>query len=148
MLGQVAIAEIQPSQVRRWRKQLLDAGVSEVTAAKAYRLLKAILNTALDDGVIRRNPCRIKGAGQEKSAERPTLTIAQVYALADAVGQRYRALILLAMFLACAGASWPRCVGAMSTWRRAPSGWSGSSARSTAWGSCTGRRSRRRASVS
>lgn len=48
--------------------------------------------------MIRRNPCRIKGAGQEKSAERPTLTIPQVYALADAVEQRYRALILLAMF--------------------------------------------------
>ena len=98
VLGQVAIAAVQPAQVRRWRKQLLDAGVSEVTTAKAYRLLKAVLNTALDDGVIRRNPCRIKGAGQEKSAERPTLSIAQVYALADGVGQRYRALILLAMF--------------------------------------------------
>lgn len=64
-LGQVAIAEIQPSQVRRWRKQLLDTDVSAVTVAKAYRLLKAVLNTALDDGVIRRNPCRVKGAGQE-----------------------------------------------------------------------------------
>jgi integrase len=48
--------------------------------------------------VIRRNPCRIKGAGQEKSAERPTLTIPQVYALADGVEQQYRALVLLAMF--------------------------------------------------
>ena len=66
--------------------------MSAVTVAKAYRLLKADLNTALDDGVIRRNPCRIKGAGQEESAERPTLTIAQVYALADAIDQRYRAL--------------------------------------------------------
>ena len=98
VLGGLAIADIQPSQVRRWRKQLLDTGVSEVTTAKAYRLLKAVLNTALDDGVIRRNPCRIKGAGQEDSPERPTLTIAQVYALADATEQRYRALVLLAMF--------------------------------------------------
>ena len=97
-LGHLAIADIQPSQVRRWRKQLLDAGVSAVTVAKAYRLLKAVLNTALDDGVIRRNPCRIKGAGQEESPERPILTIPEVYALADAVGQRYRALVLLAMF--------------------------------------------------
>jgi len=97
-LGHLAIAEIQPSRVRRWRKKLLDAGVSEVTTAKAYRLLKAILNTALDDGAIKRNPCRIKGAGQEESPERPTLTIAQVYALADVVTQRYRALVLLAMF--------------------------------------------------
>jgi hypothetical protein len=30
-----------------------------VTVAKAYRLLKAIFNTAVDDGLIRRNPCRI-----------------------------------------------------------------------------------------
>lgn len=34
LLGQVAIAGIQPSQVRRWRKQLLDGGVSAVPAAK------------------------------------------------------------------------------------------------------------------
>lgn len=66
--------------------------------AKAYRLLKAIPNTARDDGVIKRNPCRIKGAGREKSPERPTLTIAQAYGLAEAIGQRYRALVLLAMF--------------------------------------------------
>ena len=81
--------------MRRWRKNLLDAQVSAVTVAKAYRLLKAIFNTAVDDGLIRRNPCRIKGAGQEKSPERPVLTIPQVYALADEVGGRYRALVLL-----------------------------------------------------
>jgi integrase len=86
------------ARVRRWRKKLLDSGVSEVTAAKAYRLLRAVFNTALDDGLIRRNPCRIKGADRENSPERPVLTVTQVYALADAVGLRYRALILLAAF--------------------------------------------------
>jgi hypothetical protein len=94
--------------VRRWRKNLLDAQVSAVTLAKAYRLLKAIFNTAVDDGLIRRNPCRIKGAGQEKSPERPVLSIPQVYALADAVGDRYRALVLLAVFGSLRWASWPR----------------------------------------
>ena len=77
-LGAMALAEIREPHVRRWRKELLDVGVSEVTAAKAYRLLKAIMNTAVDDGLIRRNPCRIKGAGQETSPERPVLTIRQV----------------------------------------------------------------------
>jgi integrase len=80
------------------RKSLVDAGTGEVTVAKAYRLLKAILNTAVDDGLIRRNPCRIKGAGQERSPERPVLTIRQAFGLADAIDQRYRALILLAVF--------------------------------------------------
>jgi integrase len=92
------LAEIREPYVRQWRKNLLDAGVSAVTVAKAYRLLKAILNTAVDDGLIRRNPCRIKGAGQEKSPERPVLTVSQVYALADTIDERYRALLLLAVF--------------------------------------------------
>jgi integrase len=94
----VTIAEVTLARVRRWRKKLLDSGVSEITTAKAYRLLRAIFNTALDDGLIRRNPCRIKGADRENSPERPVLTVAQVYAVADAVGLRYRALILLAAF--------------------------------------------------
>ena len=56
------------------------------------------MNTAVDDGLIKQNPCRIKGAGTEESPERPVLSVAQVYALADAVGPAYRALILLATF--------------------------------------------------
>jgi integrase len=86
------------ARVRRWRKKLIDSGVSAITVAKAYRLLRAVFNTALDDEMIKRNPCRIKGADREVSPERPVLSVAQVYALADAVGLRYRALILLAAF--------------------------------------------------
>ncbi len=58
-------------------------------AAKAYRLLRAILMTAADeDKLIRVNPCRVKGAGIESAAERPVLTVAQVFDLADRVGRR------------------------------------------------------------
>jgi integrase len=96
--GAVFVADIHEPSVRRWRKDRLDAGVSAVTVAKAYRLLKAILNTAADDGLIRRNPCRIKGASVERSPERPVLTVRQVFDLAEAVGERYRVLILLAVF--------------------------------------------------
>jgi hypothetical protein len=32
------------------------------------------MNTALDDGLIRRNPCRIKSAANEDSPERPVST--------------------------------------------------------------------------
>jgi integrase len=96
--AEVTVAEVTLARVRKWRTRLLASGVSEITVAKAYRLLRAIFNTALDDGLIRRNPCRIRGAGNEQSPERPVLTVTQVYALADAVGLRYRALILLAAF--------------------------------------------------
>jgi integrase len=95
----VTVADVKEGKVRKWRKKLLDSGVGPVTVAKAYRLLKAIMNTAVDDGLIKRNPCRIDGAGQEHSPERPVLTVAQVFALTDAfTDRRYRLLILLAVF--------------------------------------------------
>jgi integrase len=97
-LSTVTVRDLTLALVRRWQKRLLDSGVSPITAAKAYRLLRAIMNTAVDDGLIKRNPCRIKGAGKEDSPERPVLTVAQVYALADAIQPAYRALILLATF--------------------------------------------------
>jgi hypothetical protein len=37
------LAEVRDPHVRQWRKDLLDAGVSAVTVAKAYQPLKAIL---------------------------------------------------------------------------------------------------------
>jgi integrase len=98
VLGPMPIADIQAGHVRRWRKHLLDAQVSEVTTAKAYRLLKTIMTTAVDDGAIRRNPCRLKGGGSESSPERVALTVPQVFALGDAIDPRYRALVLLATF--------------------------------------------------
>ena len=96
--GFTTIGNITEADVRRWRADLLDDGVSLVTTAKAYRLLKSILATAVEDSLIRRNPCRVKGAGNEQSPERPLLTVAEVYALADACGRRYRTMILLACF--------------------------------------------------
>lgn len=93
------LSDIDPAMVRRWRSRMLGEGVSASMVAKAYRLLRAILNTAVDhDELIRRNPCRIAGAGSETPDERPVLTIAEVIDLADRVPYRYRAMILLATF--------------------------------------------------
>jgi hypothetical protein len=41
-----------------------------------------------DDKLLPRNPCRIKGAGTETAAERPVLTVGQVFELAELVGRR------------------------------------------------------------
>jgi integrase len=57
-----------------------------------------VLNTAVDDELITRNPCRIKGAGTERAAERPTATVAQVFDLAGHTPARFRVLVLLAAF--------------------------------------------------
>lgn len=96
--GKWALADIREKHIRAWRKQQLDSRASQTSVAKAYRLFKAIMNTAVDDGLIRRNPCRIKGAGLDRSPERPILTMRQVFDLAGVVAPRYRTLVLLATF--------------------------------------------------
>jgi integrase len=98
-LGEMTVAGLTPDMIREWRAGLIGAGVSESAAAKAYRLLRAVLMTATEDRIIPRNPCRIRGAGEEKAPERPVLTVAEVFALADKMkDHRYRALVLLATF--------------------------------------------------
>ncbi|WP_051966659.1 tyrosine-type recombinase/integrase [Kitasatospora mediocidica] len=96
--GVGTVAEVTAAKVRSWRTGLLDAEVGPATVAKSYRVLRAILYTAVDDGLIERNPCRIKGAAAEDSAERPVLTVEEVYAVAEVIEPRYRALVLMAAF--------------------------------------------------
>ena len=56
------------------------------------------MNTAIEDRHLVANPCSIKGAGVEPCEERRIPSIDEVYALADAVVPRLRALVLLAAF--------------------------------------------------
>lgn len=98
-LGKVMLPDLSTPMIRAWRTRLLRVGVSAGQAAKSYRLLRAILNTAVrEDELIRVNPCRIPGADQENPAERPVLTVVQVLQLAERMPERYRALVLLATF--------------------------------------------------
>ncbi len=94
----MGLGSISPAKVRTWRTELLVANVGRSTVAKTYRIVHAVFATAVDDDLIRRNPCRIKGAGFEQSPERPTATLDQVFAIAEAIQPRYRLLVLLATF--------------------------------------------------
>lgn len=97
-LGEVHLADVTTARVRSWLADLDRKRPGSTTPGKAYRLLRVIMNTAVEDGLVAKNPCRISGAGSDRSPERPVATIPQVYELADAVGDRYRAMVLLATF--------------------------------------------------
>jgi integrase len=97
-LGGVDLIDVTPVRVRSWRAKLLASGVGTSTTAQSYRLLRAVMNTAADDELIRRNPCRIKGADRDDAGERPVATVAEVFAIAGAIRPQYRALVLLAAF--------------------------------------------------
>jgi hypothetical protein len=104
-LGPVQLGQLSAAMVRQWRSERLEAGVSQSVTAKSYRLLRAVLATAVEeDRILMRNPCRVKGADRESPAERPVLTVAQVYQLAEAMRfDRFRALILLTVRHAAVG---------------------------------------------
>ena len=88
-LGGIPLSKLSTRLIREWRATLLGNGVSVSVTAKAYRLLRAILMTAVEeDNLLPRNPCRIRGAGDEHAAERPVLTVAQVFELAEVIGRR------------------------------------------------------------
>ncbi len=127
-VGTLRVTSLRPDAVRRWhhrlgerlaahaaerRQELLARGRTPSTVtvrdgrtqqAQAYRLLKAAMRTAVDDGLISEQPCRIRGAGTPRvTVERlelglteRTLTPAQVAAVAANMPQRYSALILCA----------------------------------------------------
>jgi integrase len=97
--GDQQINRITPSAVRTWWAQLHRGHLSEVSCAKAYRLLRSIMATAETDELIPRNPCRIEGAGVERSEERPVATIEQVWDLAGAVPENLRCMVLLFGFV-------------------------------------------------
>lgn len=70
-------------------------GAGRTTTAQAYRLLRAILATAVDDRIIEANPARIPGAGHLTHAERLPLTVTEVRDLATAMPERYRVAVLI-----------------------------------------------------
>jgi integrase len=98
-LGDVELSKLSPSKVRTWHSELLNSGtLGGPTVAKSYRLLHAILATAVEDELVVKNSAALRGASTERPAERPVATVEQVYGLANAVGPKYRAMVLLATF--------------------------------------------------
>jgi integrase len=55
-----------------------------------------VLNTAVREGLMVRNPCLIPGAGVVRAAERPVATPTEIIALVEAISPHYRSAVLIA----------------------------------------------------
>jgi integrase len=93
-LGQIPLRSLTGDTVRAWH-----AGLPADTPRRnshAYGLLHAILATAVKDELIDRNPCSIERAMSSNRKREPViLDVPEIAALADAIGDRWRALVLL-----------------------------------------------------
>lgn len=96
-LGRRQLRDVRPLMVRTFYGDLAE-GKSQDQAAKTYRLLHVVFASAVEDELIRFNPCRMWGAGREHAAERPFAEIPLVLELAAAIRERYFALVVLVAF--------------------------------------------------
>jgi integrase len=94
-LGGVVLGDLTAELVRAWYAALARARSASI-AAKAYTRLRQILAQAVQDDRIATNPCRIEGGGTERHPEQRFVVLPELYALAGAVPDRYRALVLTA----------------------------------------------------
>jgi len=94
--GDVRLDRISVDEVEQWHDGLLPDAPTQ--RAHTYSLLRTILNTAWQKGIISANPCRVPGAGASKRKSTTEIpTAAQVAALADAMpSQKYRLMVLMA----------------------------------------------------
>lgn len=93
-LGDRTLGSITPERVASWyRRTLVDR---PTLRARTYSLLRTILTTAVEDGLLPSNPCRIRGAGRSRPATPTTVaTPAQVAELADEMPARLALAVLL-----------------------------------------------------
>lgn len=103
-LGDLPLSKITPRHVREWHSALVqqadEAGRGHKVVSSSYRVLRAIFNTAIEDELVLRNPCMIRGASTDSPSRRPTVSEKDVWALADAVPDLYKALVWLAAAIA------------------------------------------------
>lgn len=95
-LDGVELRKLTPVMVRRWHADALRGAGGRTSIAQSYRFLRAVLNGAVREGAIAKNPCQVVGAGADRARERTVASPAEVAALVEAITPRYRAAVLLA----------------------------------------------------
>ncbi len=97
--GDRPIDQITRADVRTWHTKLGTAPPR--TRAKAYGLLRAIMNTAVDDELIVASPVHIRGAGAQVTKRKvEPATPAEIDMMADAMPPRLRASVIISAWCA------------------------------------------------
>lgn len=95
-LGVRQVASLSPHDIRRFLAHMAQQGKSAGTIRNAYRVLKPVLDTAVDLGCVRRNPCGPLRRGSLPRASRQEmlfLSAPQVAQLAAAMPAPYGTLV-------------------------------------------------------
>jgi integrase len=94
-LGHLELADIRPEHIRQFDRGLQVAGLSDAFRSVAFCNVSSILNAAVDDDRITKNPCRARSAKPAKlrSVRVVPWKLEQVEALRSNLSWRYQILI-------------------------------------------------------
>lgn len=101
-IATMPLADITPERIRVWYADLCAtpgrnrAATGRTRNARVYALLKSMLGTAVDDGILTANPCRIpKASRAERSSEIRLLSRAELAALTAEMPEHLQALVVV-----------------------------------------------------
>lgn len=97
-IGERPIGTVQPSDLETWVADLMADGKAPATVQKAWQIASSVFRLAVRDRLIALSPARDVRLPEIERSEPEALTVAEVMLLADAIDQRYRALVLVGAF--------------------------------------------------
>jgi len=96
--GEMPLTEVTLSEIKQWRASLDPA--TESSNAAAYRLVRAILQSAEEEELIFRAPPKIRGAGSARVKRIAVpATLDELAVITETMPERLRLLIVLAAFV-------------------------------------------------
>lgn len=100
--GRMRMREITKGAVRRWYEDTLEGNAETPRAnSKAYGLLRAIMNSAVDEDLIEASPVHIRGAGyQPKRRRLEPASIEELDVIVENMPEKWKLMVLLASWCA------------------------------------------------
>lgn len=88
-LDALPLDDLTPAAVANWWDNLPET--SKTSNGRCYDLLKSVMSEAVEDELVERNPCRVRGAGKPAPRRQgQALTVQETLAYLDGVPARYR----------------------------------------------------------
>lgn len=84
-IGHLKLEKVTRPRVRRWRAQLVEEGATLYATDRALQVLSAALGRAVDDDLIRENPCKGIGRLHKPVNRRRAATVTEVEAIRAAM---------------------------------------------------------------
>ena len=100
--GRMRLRDITKGAVRRWYEDTLEGnGDTPRANSKAYGLLRAIMNSAVDEDLIEASPVHIRGAGyQPKRRRLEPASIEELDVIVENMPEKWKLMVLLASWCA------------------------------------------------